>query len=242
MHQKKKLKEPYMQLWEHFIISKFRSKSQLKYLIVSSSPLHYTVVKYVVHSVISAIPTGISYTSLTTTLLSKHQSNQYWCCVYVYVKLLLMFGQDALAILLLKLSWAIKPLLNWTELNWKRFTMPIHNEWISQGMLVWQSNTIHWSLIQINTEKCPTKHLTWPNKSMYHEKRSNCHWQIIWRKKYCRYITEASVLPTLQKKHLSPQKTFTHQVFVLKKKILRRSALPTETSVKFPPENSLCPP
>ena len=132
MHQKKKLKEPYMQLWEHFIISKFRSKSQLKYLIVSSSPLHYTVVKYVVHSVISAIPTGISYTSLTTTLLSKHQSNQYWCCVYVYVKLLLMFGQDALAILLLKLSWAIKPLLNWTELNWKRFTMPIHNEWISQ--------------------------------------------------------------------------------------------------------------
>ena len=47
-----------MQLRENVIISKFQSKSGLKYLIVSSSPLRCTVVKYGVHSIIRAVPTG----------------------------------------------------------------------------------------------------------------------------------------------------------------------------------------
>ena len=71
---KKRLKEPYMQSRENFIISKFQSKSVSKYLIVSSSPLRSTAVKSWVHSVIRAIPTG---TNIQQNLYMQNSADSF---------------------------------------------------------------------------------------------------------------------------------------------------------------------
>ena len=104
-----------------------------------------------------------------------------------------------------------------------------------KSMTVWQSFT------QLNKEKCPTKQ-RYVTKQLNHS-NCNCLWQLIWGK----HIPQLYVVKCLSS-CLSYRLfvTFLPEMCVCdekkqEKKTLWWSALQTETSGTFPPENSLPP-
>ena len=73
--REREIEEPYIHSRENAIISKFLSKFVLEYLIVSSSPLRYTVLKSGLHSVIRAIPTG---TNIQQNLYMQNSADTFY--------------------------------------------------------------------------------------------------------------------------------------------------------------------